>query len=257
MAELRRAAIAVRVLVPEEALVIARPADLERVPEGHVLAGRVQHQVHPAADPLADRVHVGDLLADRRASPAVDLERRIAELETLLGEVREGLRAGQAVRLVVAVIRARIRRQALLVAAEEPVDRRVVELAREVPQRDIHRRVADPGHLPQGPVDVRVDAFAFERVLAEQVLDEHRESGEIQRRGARIFANDPHVGQDPEHGPVHRCRGARLVDHVEAVVVAAEIGQGRGVLVDLDAGDLGIAHRSVLRSGWQGVVERG
>ena len=68
--ELRGAAVTEGVLVPEVAFLVAGPTDLPGVREGHVLAGRVDHQVHLRPDPLADRVDVGDLLGDRRADPS-------------------------------------------------------------------------------------------------------------------------------------------------------------------------------------------
>ena len=63
------AAVAVGVFVPEKALVVAGPPDLDRVAKGDVLAGRVEHQVHAwsphAACPTACTLAIS--CDDRRA----------------------------------------------------------------------------------------------------------------------------------------------------------------------------------------------
>src|SRR5205823_283454 len=80
--------------------------------------------------------------------PAMDLEGRIADLAALQGELGVRLRAGEAP-VVIAVVGTGVTGDALLVTAQELVERSVVILARQVPQRDVDRREADPGDLPQ------------------------------------------------------------------------------------------------------------
>src|SRR4029077_901371 len=118
MTELRRAAVAIGVLVPEEALVVAGPADLDGLTERHQLTRGIEHEVHLLADPLPDSVDVGDLLTGRRIAPAVDLECGEAALEALLGEARARLRARQPVGLVVAVVGAGVAGESIAIAAE-------------------------------------------------------------------------------------------------------------------------------------------
>ena len=58
---------------------------------------------------------------------------------------------------MVAVVGAGVAGDTLFVAAQQLVDRLVVELAGDVPQRDVDRRQADTGHLPQRALDLGVD----------------------------------------------------------------------------------------------------
>jgi hypothetical protein len=83
----RGAAVAVRILVPEVAGVVAGAADVQRVGEGAQLAGRVEHQRHLSPTCLRDVQHVLGLLARIAVVPAVDLEGAVADLAALLGEV--------------------------------------------------------------------------------------------------------------------------------------------------------------------------
>src|SRR5205085_1373564 len=78
VAEGRGAAILVWVLQPQVPGRVARPADLERVRPGVVLACRVKHEVHPVADRTSRLEDGGDLTPDGAIAPAVDLESRVA-----------------------------------------------------------------------------------------------------------------------------------------------------------------------------------
>ena len=91
----REAAIAVGILVPEKAGVIAGAADLEGVGEGPEMAGRVVHEGHAVADALAEQAH-GLRVALRAAiRPAMHLEATVAHGVALLREIGERLGRGQ------------------------------------------------------------------------------------------------------------------------------------------------------------------
>ena len=128
-----------------------------------IFAGRVEHQVHLAAHPLAHGMDIGDLLANRGAAPAVNLEGGIAQFQTLLGKIGKGFGRGKPIGLVVAVIGAGVAGNAAFVAAQQFVDGRVVELASNVPQRNVDGGHADARHLAQGAVDFAVDLLACQR----------------------------------------------------------------------------------------------
>ena len=100
--KLRDAAVLVRVLQPEEAGLVARPADCQRVCEGLVLAGGIDEEGHAAAHAPAHGEHVVHLALDGPVAPAVDLERPVAHLVALFGEVCELLGRAEAA-VVVAV----------------------------------------------------------------------------------------------------------------------------------------------------------
>ena len=91
--------VAVRVLVPEVAGLVAGAADVERVHEGAQLARRVDHQRHVVADARAHAEHVLGLAPAVAVVPAVDLEALVAERLAVLGEVGERLGAVEAARL--------------------------------------------------------------------------------------------------------------------------------------------------------------
>ena len=58
----RDPAVRVGVLVPEESVLVADPADPNRVGQGPEMAGRVVHHVHAVPDPIRDRPDHGALL---------------------------------------------------------------------------------------------------------------------------------------------------------------------------------------------------
>src|SRR5690606_16676238 len=79
VAEGRDAAVAIGILVPAEAGLVAGPANGDGVGEGADVAGRVGHQRHPAADAVAKEADRGGLLRDAALVPAVHLEGTVAE----------------------------------------------------------------------------------------------------------------------------------------------------------------------------------
>jgi hypothetical protein len=91
----------------------------------------------------------------------MNFEGRITHLQTLFGKVGKSFWRGETIGLVVAVIGAGVAGDTLFVAAKQLIDGRVVEFARNVPQRNIDGRDADARNLAQGAAHVGVDAFAF------------------------------------------------------------------------------------------------
>ena len=150
---------------------------------------------------------------------------------------------------MVAVVGAGVAGDFGLVAAQQLVDGRVVELAGQVPQGVVDGRETDAGDLAQGAAHVRVDAFALEGAAADQVVFE---AGRVENSAAlppAIFAGDALVGEDADDVAAAVTRTAGLVDQVEAVVVLAHVGERVLVLMDFDAGDDGVWHE-ILLWGW-------
>ena len=69
----------------------ARPS-FRASPEGVDGAERIEHQVHLAADTLADCLNQGNVIPDVRGLPAVNLEGGVAHFKAHLGEVGVGFR---------------------------------------------------------------------------------------------------------------------------------------------------------------------
>ena len=221
VAEYGHAAVLVRILQPEEPGFVAGPAHLERVRPGIVFAGGVDHEVHVVSNAFSHDLYVGDLALDGGVAPAVDLEGAISQVPALFGEVREGLGCVQAA-VFVTVVRARVGRQGRPVTAEQLVDGRVVVLAREVPQRNVHRADLGPVGVPQAALQVVVDLLPLEGIAAQQVLDRRAR----RRRAAQILPYDTQVGVYPQQATAELTPAALLVHQVESVIVHAHVFDG-------------------------------
>ncbi len=187
-------------------------------------------------------MHVGNLLRNRGAAPAMNFKGRIAHLQTSLGKIGKRFGRGEAVRLVIAMIGAGITGDASLVAAQQFIKWLVVELAGQIPQRNVDRCVADTCHLAQGAAHIGINALALQRTVAEQVVDKTGQGGILGRATPGILAHHTSVGEDAQHATSHFGLRARFVDQVEAVVIFAQVGQRPGIFVNLDAGNFGIRH---------------
>ena len=221
VAEYGHAAVLVRILQPEEPRFVAGPPHLQRVRPGIVLARWIDHEVHVVADPLAHDFDVRDLPLDGGVAPAVDLEGAISQVPALFGEVREGLGRVQSA-VFVAVVRARVGRQGRPVTAEQLVYGRVVVLAREVPQCDVHRADLGAVGVPQAALQVVVDLLPLEGIATQQVLDRRAQ----RRRAAQVFADDAETGMYPQQATAEFATGAFFVHHVETVVVHTHVFDG-------------------------------
>src|SRR6266446_5051260 len=89
------------IFVPEEAVFVAGPPQLQGVAEGLDGVEGVEPQVHLPADALADGVDDGDLVLERRGLPAVNFVGGIAHFQALLSEVSVRFRAAQTSWLIV------------------------------------------------------------------------------------------------------------------------------------------------------------
>src|SRR5437870_6506957 len=107
-----------RTFVPEDAVLVPGPPQLQGVAEGLDGAEGVEHQVHLPADALADGVDDGDLVLERRGLPAVNFIGGIAHLKALLREVSVRFRATQTPWLIVAQVGAGVAGQLLLRATQ-------------------------------------------------------------------------------------------------------------------------------------------
>ena len=234
------ATIFIRILEPHVACLVTRQADLQRVGPGVVLARGIQHEVHAVADSAASGEHGFGLALNRPVAPTVDLEGGIAHVSALPREFGERLGCTQSA-VVVAVIRAGVCGQARSKAAQELPHGCVVQLARDVPQRDVYRADAHPVVFAKGTLQVVVDALAFERIFAEQVLREHADLGVRSSRAAYVLAGDAHIRADAQHVPGLIQAAASLVDLVEPVVIDAEV---RGLPAEAMNGDTVDAKRT-------------
>jgi hypothetical protein len=106
------------IFVPEEAVLVAGPTQLQSIAKGLDGAEGVEHQVHLPADALADGVDDGDLVLERRGLPAVNFIGGIAHLKALLREVSVRFRATQTPWLIVAQVGAGVAGQLLLRATQ-------------------------------------------------------------------------------------------------------------------------------------------
>ena len=245
VAERRDRGIAIRVLVPEVARLVAGPADMERVHERAQLAGGIDHQRHVVADFSAHAQQVFGFAPGVAVVPAVDLEAAVAELLAVLGEIGERRRAVEAAAALLAMVGAGIGRQALAKAAEQGCDRGAVLLAGEVPKRDVERPVAHVVVGAQLALQVVVDLLAGLRVAADQVRRQHDRLGE---RGGRadpvgdVFADQAVVGPDLDRVAARRQPAALDVLHIGdaggAVARQAEVRHLVGKARDLDPVDL-------------------
>ena len=185
VAENGHAAVLVGILQPEEPGFVAGPPHLERVRPGIVFAGGIDHEGHVVSHALSRDFHVGDLALDGSVAPAVYLEGAVSQVPALFGEVREGLGRVQTA-VFVAVVRARVSRKGSPVTAQQLVDGRVVVLAREVPQRHVHRADLGAVGVPQAPLQIVIGLLPLEGIAAQQVLDRR-----TRRRGtAQVFPDD-------------------------------------------------------------------
>lgn len=229
--------VLVRVLEPEEVRLVAGPADLDGVRERLQLAARVEHEVHVRPDGLAHTRDRLDDLGDLVDVPDVQLVGLVAQLLALHGEVRVG---GGRVEAAVAVTGGGrgVRGDAGLPATEQRADRRAVRPAREVPQRDVDEAHAHLVELAELTLHVVVDELALQRVLADQVVAEHRDLRDGDRVAADVAADDAVVGVDPDRVGAGGLAAARLVDQREAGRVLGEVDHVELRLVDADPLDL-------------------
>src|SRR6266581_2965622 len=94
------------IFVPEEAVLIAGPPQLQGVAKSLDGAEGVEHQVHLPADTLADGVNDGDLVLEQRGLPAMYFVGRVAHFQALLREVSVRFRTAQTPWLIVAQVSA-------------------------------------------------------------------------------------------------------------------------------------------------------
>ena len=147
------------------------------------------------ADALAHFQHIGHLACDGRIAPAVDLEGRVAHLLALDREVGEGFGRVEAA-VLVAVIGGGVGRQRLSIAAQQFPDRRVVELAGDIPQRDVDQAHAHAVVLAQRALDIVVELLALERIASQQIVGVHLHLRKLARAAGHVFAGDALVGVD-------------------------------------------------------------
>ena len=208
----RHAAVVHRVLVPEEVVVVARKPHPQRIAVGVVNAARIGHHRHLPAHALADRVYGGNLLLDRRSSPRVNLEALVSHLKALLGKLRVGFRGTQPVRRTIGVICARIARQLLTVAAQQLVNRRVEQLTRKVPQRNVDRPDSHAVMLPQDHLRLPVEKFAVKRIPANQKRGDHLDLLTVRGRAANILARNASISLDVDAKKPARAAAPRLIE---------------------------------------------
>jgi hypothetical protein len=157
----------------------------------------------------------------------------------VLGELDEGLLAVEAARTV-GVIRARIGRQPLAVAAQQFRDRRAVVAPGPVPQGDVDRAVPHVVELPDIALQVLVDRDALARILADEARAEHQHLAERRagRDPLRHVLAAPAVGGVDDHRELRQAHdraaleGDGLRDAVAREVVGVEVE-----LMDFDASD--------------------
>ena len=238
------AAVRVRVLVPEEPVLVADPADPDRVGKGPEAAGGVVHHHHAPADPPANGPDHGALLRRVARAPAVHLEGRVSPLQALLREVRVRLRAGQAAVQAVAAEGARVGGKPLAKAAEHRRHGDPLMLSGEVPEGHVER--ADPqlpemhGRAPHGPVvALALEGGGPEEPPGERLAGRHRDLGPPPRRD--VLAAHPFVGVDADREPHLGLAGAGGVADVEPAPVRADPRHGDLEGGQLDAGDGGRA----------------
>ena len=216
--------------------------------EGVDLAGRVDEQCHLVAHALPHEQHVGDLALHvlRGESPPVDLEGLVSHLVAPLGEVGELLGRREPAVLVAVQCRG-IRAQGLSPAAEELVERLLVQFACDIPQADIDDAHARHVVVAQAAFDVVVDPLPFQGILAEQVPGAHLH---LFRRGAahtRILTGDALVGVYLQYVATP-CRAVPgHVHHVERVVVRAHILERELECRQFDLSDLRICRHCSCR----------
>ena len=218
VAEYGHAAVLVGIFQPEEPRFVAGPANLQRVRPGIVFARGIDHEVHVVADPLAHDFYVRDLPLYGRVAPAVDLEGAVSQVPALFGEIREGLGRVQTA-VFVAVVRTGVGGQGRPVTAQQLVDGRVVVLAREIPQRHVHRADLGPVGVPQAALQIVVDLLPLEGIAAQQVLDR----GARGRRTAQVFTDHAQIGVYPQQSAAHFALAAFFVHQVESIVVHAHV----------------------------------
>ena len=129
-----------------------------------------------------------------------------------------------------------------LVAAQQFVDRLVVELAGDVPEGDVDGRITDAGDLAQGASDFGVDQLALEGAAADQKVGKGGDGREFGATAAGVLADDALVGLDAQDIALALHAVARLIDDIEAVVVFAEILPFKLVGMGFDFGDDGVGH---------------
>ena len=188
----------------------------------------------PTAPP--NGVYRGDFLGDGAFAPGVNLESLVAHFKALLGEIGERLRAVETAAGTVGMVGAGVCRQVFAVAAQQLVDGRLVELARQVPQGDVDGTDAHTVVLAQDDLRLVVETLPFEGVLADQERREQIDLLEGGRRDADVFAAHALVGMDAD---AQGRAGALLAgfvkrSHGEAKVVP-DVLERKAVAGELDA----------------------
>src|SRR3954463_12319790 len=95
MQMLRPAAVAHWIFIPEESCFIARAPNRQRICESAQFASRIEHQLHASAEMAPECQHSLTFFPGISITPAVHLERAIAQFEALLGKIHIGLGARQ------------------------------------------------------------------------------------------------------------------------------------------------------------------
>ena len=205
-------AVVERVLVPEEVVVVADESHAECVAIGVIYAARIGHQRHIAANALADCVDGGNLLLDGGCRPRVNLEAFVPHIQTLLGEVGVSLRRTQAVRRAVGVVCAGIARQLLAVAAQQLVNGRIEQLARQVPERDVDGPNAHAVVLTQDHLRLPVEQLTVKRVPAYQERRDHLYLLAVGWCSADVLAGNTDVRVDMDGEQIAGPATTRLVE---------------------------------------------
>lgn len=247
---LRDTAVPEGVLVPVELLFVERSPQFERVRERLQFACRVVHEIHVVPDGFADSLDGRDLPVEVprlvAAAPAVDFEPAVPHVAARLGELGERL-WGVETAIVVTMVRRRIRGNGFLVGPEQLVDRSVIVLPGEVPQRDVDRSDTHPVVLPQRPLELRPVFLPLEGVLPNEIVRE----GVVLRRCGRVPADvragnaNVRVDLDSEELPI--CSRSGLVHEVESGLVVAHVFEGILELGALDTSYLRDHTQSAMR----------
>ena len=189
------AELAHRLLVPAVSGLGERVAEIDRIRQIEA-RGPVVHQVDvgPDVGPQA----LAEIGVGPRVTPRVELDRREAELEALIGDVEVLLgrreRRGR-----------RIRGDRVAVGPEQPVDRHPENASLEIPQGDVDdpeepdRELLRAVELPE-PMP---EPLAPVGTLADELLAKHPVDDVGQHRAAPLvvgLADGAVLRRDPEHG---------------------------------------------------------
>ena len=151
----------------------------------------------------------------------MDFERPVAHFVALFGKISKILWRVQSAVFIAMQCR-RVRGKWLFLTAEQPVKRFIVQLAGDVPQADVDKANAEHRPVPESAFRVVVYRFPGECVLADQVVGNLLDIQETRSVG-RIFTNDALVGVNLQDRPALFQLRPGLVDHVESVVVLANV----------------------------------